>query len=184
MSIAVRDAVVRSNREGELADGRAVFNVQDVHLAGSEDTNHSVLWAVGQGRCDRGVAGKGFDAGCRGAEGRSHRDVSHAGTGAGGRDFHYGRIRHGRWAVGGGWGWNGGWGGWGAFSDDSTTFTSEHPRTILILTVDLADAKANTLVFRGQATVENVSKSESGDEKQTKQCVQKIFKSYPPKPKK
>jgi hypothetical protein len=85
---------------------------------------------------------------------------------------------------GGGWGWNGGWGGWGAFSDDSTTFTSEHPRTILILTVDLADAKANALVFRGQATVENVSKSESGDEKQTKQCVQKIFKSYPPKPKK
>jgi hypothetical protein len=85
---------------------------------------------------------------------------------------------------GGGWGWNGGWGGWGPWSDDSTTFTSEHPRTILILSVDLADAKANALVFRGQATVENVSKSEAGDEKQTKQCVQKIFKSYPPKPKK
>ena len=87
-------------------------------------------------------------------------------------------IGAGPW--GGGWGW----GGWGAFSDDSTTITSEHPRTILILTVDLADAKANALVFRGQATVENVSKSESGDEKQTKQCVQKIFKGYPPKPKK
>jgi hypothetical protein len=86
---------------------------------------------------------------------------------------------------GGGWGWYGGWGGWGPWSDDSTTFTSEHPRTILILTIDMADAAQNkTLVFRGQATVENVSKSESGDEKQTKQCVEKIFRNYPPKPKK
>jgi len=86
---------------------------------------------------------------------------------------------------GGGWGWFGGWGGWGPWSEDATTVTSEHPRTILILTVDMADAKQkNTLVFRGQATVENVSSSESGDEKQTKQCVQKIFKNYPPKPKK
>jgi len=86
---------------------------------------------------------------------------------------------------GGGWGWYGGWGGWGPWTDDSTTFTSEHPRTILILTIDMADAAQNkTLVFRGQATVENVSKSESGDEKQTKQCVEKIFKNYPPKPKK
>jgi len=85
---------------------------------------------------------------------------------------------------GGGWGWYGGWGGWGPWSDDSTTFTSEHPRQILILTLDMADAKLNKLVYRGQAIVENPSNSESGDQKQTKQCVQKIFKSYPPKPKK
>jgi hypothetical protein len=85
---------------------------------------------------------------------------------------------------GGGWGWYGGWGGWGPWTDDSTTFTSEHPRQILILTLDMADAKLKKLVYRGQATVENPSNSESGDQKQTKQCVQKIFKNYPPKPKK
>jgi hypothetical protein len=85
---------------------------------------------------------------------------------------------------GGGWGWYGGWGGWGPWSEDSTTMTSEHPRQILILTLDMADAKLKKLVYRGQATVENVSSCESGDQKQTKQCVQKIFKNYAPKPKK
>jgi len=85
---------------------------------------------------------------------------------------------------GGGWGWYGGWGGWGAWSGDATTFTSEHPREMVILTVDLADGKAKKLVWRGQATVENASTSESGDQKQTKSCVQKMFKSYPPKVKK
>ena len=81
----------------------------------------------------------------------------------------------------GGWGWNGGWGGWGPWDENSTTFTSERPREMLILTISLADAKQKMLVWRGQATVENVSNSEKGDEKQTEQCVQKLFKSYPPK---
>jgi len=84
---------------------------------------------------------------------------------------------------GGGWGWYGGWGGWGPWNEDSTTFTSEHPREMLILTISLADAKQKMLVWRGQATVENVSNSQKGDEKQTEQCVQKLFKSYPPKTK-
>jgi hypothetical protein len=84
---------------------------------------------------------------------------------------------------GGGWGWYGGWGGWGPFNEDSTTFTSEHPRELVILTISMADAKQKTLVWRGQATVESASNTEKGDEKQTKQCVQKLFKSYPPKPK-
>ena len=90
-------------------------------------------------------------------------------------------LGQGPW--GGGWGWYGGWGGWGVGPEDATTFTSEHPREILILTVSMADAKNKMLVWRGQATVENVSSSEKGDEKQTRQCVQKMFKSYPPKSK-
>jgi hypothetical protein len=84
---------------------------------------------------------------------------------------------------GGGWGWYGGWGGWGVWPEESTTFTSEHPREMVILTVDLADAQHKKLVWRGQATVENASNSEKGDAKQTQQCVQKLFKSYPPKSK-
>jgi hypothetical protein len=84
---------------------------------------------------------------------------------------------------GGGWGWYGGWGGWGPFNEDSTTFTSEHPRELVILTISMADAKQKMLVWRGQATVESASNTEKGDEKQTKQCVQKLFKSYPPKTK-
>ena len=83
----------------------------------------------------------------------------------------------------GGWGWYGGWGGWGPWDANSTTFTSEHPREMVILTISIADAKHKMLVWRGQATVENQSSTEKGDEKQTKQCVEKLFKSYPPKTK-
>jgi len=83
----------------------------------------------------------------------------------------------------GGWGWYGGWGGWGGFPGEATTFTSESPRQMVILTLDMADAKQKKLVWRGQATVESAASSEKGDEKQTKQCVQKLFKSYPPKAK-
>jgi hypothetical protein len=82
---------------------------------------------------------------------------------------------------GGGWGIYGGWGGWGAFDTDATTFTSQHPREMMILTVSIADAKTKMLVWRGQATIDSVSNSEKGDEKQTQKCVQKLFKSYPPK---
>jgi hypothetical protein len=60
---------------------------------------------------------------------------------------------------------------------------SERPHDILILTISMADAKQKQLVWRGQATVENPSNSQKGDEKQTKQCVQKLFKSYAPKAK-
>jgi hypothetical protein len=81
---------------------------------------------------------------------------------------------------GGGWGWYGGWGGWDAFPEETTSYTSEHPRQIAILTVDIFDAKSKKLVWRGQATVENVASSEKGDEKQTEKCVQKMFKKFPP----
>jgi len=88
-------------------------------------------------------------------------------------------VGPGPWS--GGWGWYGGWGGWGPWNSDSTSFTTEQPREMLILTISMADAKQKMLVWRGQATVESVSSSEKGDEKQTKECVQKLFKNYPPK---
>jgi Domain of unknown function (DUF4136) len=97
------------------------------------------------------------------------------------RDYEGFDAGPGPWS--GGWGWYGGWGGWGDISGDATTFTSESPREMVILTVDLADAKQKKLVWRGQATVENASNSEKGDQKQTKSSVQKMFKSYPPKAK-
>lgn len=78
---------------------------------------------------------------------------------------------------GGGWGW---WGGWDTYPIDSTSYTSEQPRQILILSVNLLDAKTKKLVWSGQATVEKVSSSEKGDEKQTKKCIDKMFKNYPP----
>jgi hypothetical protein len=82
---------------------------------------------------------------------------------------------------GGGWGWWGGWGGWDTFPDDGVSYTSERPRQILFLSVNLLDAKNKKLVWSGQATVENVSTSQKGDEDQTRKCVEKMFKRYPPK---
>jgi hypothetical protein len=93
--------------------------------------------------------------------------------------------------FGPGWGWGGGpgvlwvgwggWGGWGGGPYSDTAVTTEHPRTLGILTVDLYDVAQKHLVWRGQATVDSVSNSEKGDEKQTEQSVQKMFKKYPPK---
>jgi hypothetical protein len=86
------------------------------------------------------------------------------------------------WGWGGGpWGVWGGWGGWegGDFSD--TAITTEEPRTMGILTVDLYDVAKKHLVWRGQATVDSVSNSQKGDEKQTEKSVEKMFKKYPPK---
>lgn len=87
------------------------------------------------------------------------------------------------WGWGGG-PWGGGWGGWGGweggdFSD--TAITTEQPRTMGILTVDLYDVAQKHLVWRGQATVDSVSNSQKGDEKQTQKSVEKMFKQYPPK---
>jgi|SRR5271156_525960 hypothetical protein len=86
------------------------------------------------------------------------------------------------WGWGGGpWGVYGGWGGWGGGPYSDTAVTTEQPRTMGILTVDLYDVAQKHLVWRGQATVDSVSNSQKGDEKQTEQSVQKMFKQYPPK---
>jgi hypothetical protein len=49
-----------------------------------------------------------------------------------------------------------------------------------ILTVDLADANKKELVWRGQATVESISSSQKGDEKQVAKSIEKMFKQFPP----
>jgi hypothetical protein len=86
------------------------------------------------------------------------------------------------WGWGGGpWGIYGGWGGWGVGLPDMAT-TTEEPRTMGIMTVDLYDVGHSQLVWRGQATVDSVSNTQSGDEKQVKNSVVKMFKKYPPKP--
>ena len=86
------------------------------------------------------------------------------------------------WGWGGGpWGVYGGWGGWGMGMPDIAT-TTEEPRTMGIMTVDLYDVGHSQLVWRGQATVDSVSNTQSGDEKQVKNSVVKMFKKYPPKP--
>jgi hypothetical protein len=52
-----------------------------------------------------------------------------------------------------------------------------------ILAVDLVDVKKKELVWRGQATVDSISNTQQGDEKQTLSSVKKMFKQYPPKEK-
>lgn len=79
---------------------------------------------------------------------------------------------------GGGWRYWGGWGGWGMEPDVMTT---EEPRTMGILTLDLVDATAKKVVWRGQATEDSVSNSQKGDEKQVKKSVEKMLAKFPPK---
>jgi hypothetical protein len=75
-----------------------------------------------------------------------------------------------------GWGWGGGMGG----------TTSTQVRDILIgtLIVDLADAKAGQLAWRGMGVkeIDTQAKPEKRDKSITK-AVDKIFKNYPPKQK-
>lgn len=61
--------------------------------------------------------------------------------------------------------------------------TEAQPRMMGILSVDLVDAKHKDLVWRGQATVDNISDTQKGDEKQVLKSVEKMFKKYPPKQK-
>jgi hypothetical protein len=76
-----------------------------------------------------------------------------------------------------GWGWGGGWGG---------GMTSTQVRNIVIgtLVIDMADAKANQMAWRGMATkeVDTQAKPEKRD-KSINNAVKKIFKNYPPKQK-
>lgn len=87
---------------------------------------------------------------------------------------------------GGPWGYWGGWGGWGAWGGigPDMSQTETEPRMMGILSVDLVDAKHKDLAWRGQATVDSISDSQKGDEKQVLKSVEKMFKQYPPKKKK
>jgi Domain of unknown function (DUF4136) len=83
---------------------------------------------------------------------------------------------------GGPWGFWGGWGGWGGYGPDIAQ-TEAEPRMLGILSVDMVDAKKKQLVWRGQATVDAISNSQKGDEKQTLDSVKKMFKKFPPEKK-
>ena len=77
-----------------------------------------------------------------------------------------------------GYGWGGGWGG-------GTTTTQVRDILIGTLVIDLADAKANQLAWRGMGVkeVDTQAKPDKRDKSITN-AVNKIFKNYPPKPKK
>jgi hypothetical protein len=74
-----------------------------------------------------------------------------------------------------GWGWGGGMG---------TTTTSVRDILVGTLVVDMADAKAGKLVWRGIGTkeVDTQAKPDKRD-KSIAKAVNKIFKNYPPKAK-
>ncbi len=84
----------------------------------------------------------------------------------------------------GGWGGYGGWGGMGmedGMGDGGMSTTEVEPHTLGILTVDLVETKSNQVIWRGQATEDNVSSKQSGDEKQVEKSVNKMFDQFPPK---
>lgn len=83
---------------------------------------------------------------------------------------------------GGPWGYWGGWGGWGSWGGCGPDFahTEAEPRMMGILSVDMVDAKKKEMIWRGQATVDAISNSQKGDEKQTLDSVKKMFKQFPP----
>ena len=76
-----------------------------------------------------------------------------------------------------GYGWGGGWGG---------GMTSTQVRNILIgtLVIDIADAKAKEMAWRGMATkeIDPQAKPDKRD-KNINNAVKKVFKNYPPKQK-
>ena len=76
-----------------------------------------------------------------------------------------------------GWGWGGGWGG-------GTTSTQVRNIVVGTLVIDIADAKANQVAWRGMGTkeIDTQAKPEKRD-KSINNAVKKIFKNYPPKQK-
>jgi hypothetical protein len=81
--------------------------------------------------------------------------------------------------IGGGWG---GW-GWRGFEGggfgESTTTTETYQTGTLI--VDLFDAKAKNLVWRGSAT-DTLSSNSDKNIKKLKRSVRKLFERFPPQP--
>ena len=89
--------------------------------------------------------------------------------------------------------WGGGWGGWGmggwgmggwgmgmGMGGMGWANTTQSPRTIGILTLDMIDAKTNQLVWRGQATEDNIVTGGKNEEKQVAMSIFKMLQRYPP----
>jgi hypothetical protein len=78
-----------------------------------------------------------------------------------------------------------GWGGYGYYGGggfgSSTTTVSEY--LVGTLVVDMFDAANKKLIFRGTATDE-LSKDPKKNEKKSDKAAQKMFKNFPPMPKK
>jgi hypothetical protein len=79
--------------------------------------------------------------------------------------------------MGGGWGWRGFGGGM------ATGSTSVSDYTVGTLVVDIFDAKTKQLIWRGTAADELKSKQEQR-QKQVTKASDKLFKKFPPEPKK
>ena len=76
-----------------------------------------------------------------------------------------------------GYGWGGGWAG-------GTTSTQVRDILVGTLVIDMADVKANQVVWRGMGTkeIDTTAKPDKRD-KSINKAVEKIFKNYPPKQK-
>jgi hypothetical protein len=85
----------------------------------------------------------------------------------------------------GGWGY-GRWGGWGGYGGGmSTTTTTTETIRIGTLAVDIYDAAAKNQIWKGQATKTLGSgKDPAKVNKNINKAVEKLFKKYPPPPKK
>ncbi len=84
----------------------------------------------------------------------------------------------GGWGMGG---WGMGWGGMGmGMGGMGWANTTQSPRTIGILTLDMIDAKTKQLVWRGQATEDNIVTGGKNEEKQGAMSIFKMLQRYPP----
>lgn len=78
----------------------------------------------------------------------------------------------------------GDWGGWGmgdGMGGMSQSTTTEVPVTMGILTIDMIDAKTKKIIWRGQASTDNVNKSTKGEQNEVKKAIDKMLGHFPPK---
>lgn len=60
------------------------------------------------------------------------------------------------------------------------TETTGHPYTMGIVTVDLVDAKRKQIIWRGQATIKHLARSDKDQENEIAKSIQKMFRKFPP----
>lgn len=60
------------------------------------------------------------------------------------------------------------------------TVTTDSPQTLGILTIDIVDRAKKTVIWRGQSTIEHVSKNDRRDADQIQKIVNKMFQKFPP----
>jgi hypothetical protein len=60
------------------------------------------------------------------------------------------------------------------------TVTTDTPQTLGILTIDIVDRVKKIVIWRGQSTIEHVSKNDKRDADQVQKIVNKMFQKFPP----